>query len=526
MKGNYKFMKKNCKKLLSIMLSAILVLTLIPFSVFAYDNKCDCEYVPMIYVYGRQTTYDDPSSPDRRDLQEITDEQLSEFVKGALPSLSKALVTNNYDEYCDYLINGFIGLLGEFSCDKEGNIKDGSGIDYGWSADNPDTLGDWHKGDNVYQYVFCYDARLDPFEVADDLKVFIDTVKKVTGHDTINVISRCMGSEYALAYFVKYGWDDVETFVQNCSSANGTTIMSEIFAGKIELDDDAIDRFIAEDNVEYEETTRVTVALLNQMKALGLATETVNKIIDKIKAKVVPGALLGTYGTCPGYWSMVSKEDYRDAMNLIFSGREEEYSVLIEKLENYDKLVRSRTSEILTQMHNDGVKLCNIVKYGYQLQPFTASHDTQSDDKISVYHQSYGATGSDYGKTFSKLYLYKAKRNGTAKYISPDNTIDASTCLFPETTWFMKDIRHNNFPGCVNQLYIAACRSEKELTINDDARFPQYLRHYYWEDSLVPLTEENAQLHSYTNNFFTALKNFLKVIIPLIKEKLNSIIQK
>ena len=423
-------------------------------------------------------------------------------------------------------INDIVGLLGEFSCDKEGNVKDNSGIDYGWSAENPDTLGDWHRGDNVYQYVFCYDARLDPFEVADDLKVFIDTVKKVTGHDTINVLSRCMGCEYAMAYFAKYGWSDVETFVQNCSSANGTTVMSEIFAGKLELNDAAIDRFLAEDPVEYEETTRITIGLLNQMKTLGIATKTMNRILKKIVPKVVPDALIGTYGTCPGYWTMVAKEDYRDAMNLIFGGREEEYSVLIEKLENYDRLVRSRTDEMLKEMHNDGVKLCNIVKFGYQIQPFTVSYNAQSDDKISVYHQSYGAATSDYGTTFSDAYIKDAMAKGTDKYISPDKTIDASTCLFPETTWFMKEIRHNNFPGCVNRLYIAACRSEKELTINDDERFPQYMRHYYREDSLVPLTSDNSQLHTYTPNFITALKNFMKMVLEMFKAKINEIFHK
>lgn len=519
-------MKKNFKRALSVLLAAILVLSALPFTVFAQSEGCDCEHVPMIYLYGRQDTFDDPSSPDRRNIREITDEELSALVKGALPSLSKALVTNNYDEYCDYLINGIIGLLGEFSCDKEGNVRDNSGIDYNWSPENPDTLGDWHTQDNVYSYVFCYDARLDPFEIADDLKVFIDTVKKVTGHDTINVLSRCMGCEYAMAYFVKYGWSDVETFVQNCSSANGTTSMSEIFAGKLMVNDAAIDRFIAEDPAEYEEMTRVTVALLNQMKTLGLASGAINKILKKIIPKVIPDALLGTYATCPGYWSMVSKEDYRDAMNLIFSGREEEYSVLIEKLENYDKLVRSRTDEILTQMHNDGVKLCNIVKFGFQIQPFTVSYDTQSDDKISVYHQSYGATGSKYGTTFSDSYIKEAEKNGTAGYISPDKTIDASTCLFPETTWFIKDIRHNNFPGCVNALYIAACRSEKELTIHDDERFPQYMRHFYWGDALEPLTTDNSQLHSYTDNFFTAYRNFIKMIFALIKEKFSAIFHK
>lgn len=516
-------MKKNFKRVIAALLVMVCAVTMIPFSAMASLIKCPCEHVPMIYIYGRQDTFDDPKSPNRRNIREITDEQLSELVKGAVPSLTKGIATGNYDDYCDYLVDGIIGLLGEFSCDKEGNVKDKSGIDYNWSPKNPFTLNPYHFDDNVYQYVFLYDARLDPLEIADDLHVFIETVKQITGHDTVNILSRCMGSQYAMAYFAKYGWDDIETFVQNCSSVNGTTVMSEIFAGKLELNDAAIDRFIAEDPAEYEEETRVIVAFLNQMKTLGIGTSLANKIINKVKDRVIPDALLGTYGTCPGYWSMVSQEDYRDAMNLIFSGREEEYSVLIGKLENYDKLVRSRANDMLKEMHEDGVKLCTIVKFGFQIQPFTQSYNTQSDDKISVYHQSFGATGSDYGKTFSNAYIENAKKNGTDKYISPDKTIDASTCLFPETTWFMKDIRHNNFPGCVNELYIAACRSEKELTINDDSRFPQYMRHYYWENALEPLTENNSTLHTYTKDPFTAIKNFFTLIFNLIKAKFAEI---
>ena len=333
-----------------------------------------------------------------------------------------------------------------------------------------------------------------------------------------------MGSQYALAYFAKYGWKDIETFVQNCSSANGTTVMSEIFAGKLWLNDEAIARFVEEDPARFDEETRVMVVFLKELKALGISTSVISKIFnDKIIKNVIPKALLGTYATCPGYWSMVSSEDYRAAMKLIFSGKENEYPVLINKLETYDKLVRSQTANLLTQMHNDGVKLCTIVKYGYQMQPLVKSYNTQSDDKISVFHQSYGATCSDYSKTFSCLYIKKAQRKGTDKYISPDKTIDASTCLFPDTTWFMKDIRHNNFPGCVNELYVAACRSEKELTVNDDERFPQYLRHYYWENSLVPITPDNSQTHTYTTNFFVALKDFIRVILPILKEKLSNL---
>ena len=113
--------------------------------------------------------------------------------------------------------------------------------------------------------------------------------------------------------------------------------------------------------------------------------------------------------------------------------------------------------------------------------------------------------------------MEKAAANGTDKYISSDKQIDASTCLFPDTTWFIKDLDHNNFPGCVNELMVAACRSEKEMTIYDDARFPQYMRFYYWEDAIKPLTEENEETRDYTTNIFQAIYRFFKAVIDYLK---------
>lgn len=514
-------MNKIAKRLIAAAMTVLMLAASVPVFASAASGRCDCEHVPMIYVYGRQATYDDPNSPDRQELNLLTDEKLSTLLKTVLPYASKAILTNNYDEYCEVLVSEFIKAIGDFGLDENGNLKNGSGIDYGWSAENPDTLIDSHKEDNVYSYVFLYDARLDPWEIADDFKVFIQAVKDVTGHDTVNIISRCMGSEYALAYFAKYGWSDIETFVQNCSSANGTDVMSELFAGKIKLDPDAIDRFMTED-VEAEPFTKALVSVLNQAKLLGAGTAVINRIYNKIRTRVVPEVMINEYATCPGYWTLVSSKDYEDAKKLIFSGREQTYAGLIEKIDNYNEKVRTKLPEILQSMHSDGVKLCTIVKYGFQLQPLTESYDLQSDDKISVQAQGFmnGGTAPQ-GETFSRRYIRQAKKDGTYKYISPDKVIDASKCLFPDTTWFMKDIRHNNFPGCVNRLYVAACRSEKELTVNDDERFPQYLRHYYWEDSLVPLNEENAKVFEYPSGFFKTFFTFVKLLIEKIKTSIK-----
>ena len=51
-----------------------------------------------------------------------------------------------------------------------------------------------------------------------------------------------MGSEMALTYFEKYGWQDIDTFFTYSSAALGTTIFSELFSGKVQIDLASINR--------------------------------------------------------------------------------------------------------------------------------------------------------------------------------------------------------------------------------------------------------------------------------------------
>ena len=508
---------KNVKKTISVILCLVMVLSLaVPMA--SAQGECNCGHTPMIYVFGRSTIFDDPTSPDRRDLLDIGGDALTGMVKSGAPILAKAVLTNNYDAYCDFLYEQTAPLFADFTPNKDGTVTNGSGIEWSWS---PETLYDSHKDDNVYSFVYHYDSRLDPCDIADDLNRYVQAVKELTGHNKVSILSRCMGCDMAFAYLAEYGWDDVETFVQYASAVQGTTILSDIFAGKIELNSDAIDRYFNEnwiaDDWQVNEILKATISVLNENYTLGLTASAVNRIYAKIYANVLPRIMRASYGTSPGYWSMVAAEDYEQAKKLVFGDNTEEYAELIAKLDHYDVTVRQQLKNILVSMHDDGVRLMNITKYGFQMIPITTSYNTVNDNKISVYHQSFGATTSPLDSCFDKKYMENAVANGTDKYISPDKQIDASTCLFPDTTWFIKDLDHNNFPGCVNDLMIAACRSEKELTIDDDVRFPQYMRFYYWEDAIKPLTEENEETRDYTTNIFQAIYRFFKAVIDYLK---------
>ena len=202
------------KKSVSILLSLVLILSLAVPMASASDG-CSCGHTPIIYVFGRSTIFDDPTSPDRRDVLDIGGDAITGIVKTGAPILAKAVITGNYDAYCDFLYEQTAPLFADFTPDKDGTVSNGSGIEWSWS---PETLYDSHKDDNVYSFVYHYDSRLDPCDIADDLNRYVQAVKELTGHDKVSILSRCMGCNMAFAYLAEYGWDDIETFVQYASA--------------------------------------------------------------------------------------------------------------------------------------------------------------------------------------------------------------------------------------------------------------------------------------------------------------------
>ena len=76
-----------------------------------------------------------------------------------------------------------------------------------------------------------------------------------------------------------------------------------------------------------------------------------------------------------------------------------------------------------------------------------------------------------YGKTLGEDY--QQAKYGETNLISPDNKIDASTCLFPFNTWFIKGLDHAQ----KNEDYhkVLAAVAYGDLDVYSDDEYPQYL---------------------------------------------------
>lgn len=512
------------KKILSLLLTFLMIFTAFIPAVSAADTS---EY-PIIYIPGtRNPLYADKNNPsqDNRiwkigvDVGAVVKEALAPCLK----ELALGIVRDDYTAYCDELANTVVPLFQNVVLDKNGEASNGSGVEKESASRNyPKKSGNY----GLWDYHFVYDWRLSPMDVCHQLKNHIDRVKELTGKDKVVLIGRCMGANMISAYFTEY-YDHAVASVDNIvmyePSNLGLDILGAIWSGQVSLDAEQLDLFLDyylahEDLIEDPATAELVAALvgvLEQIKVLGISTELVNKLLENVGDNLIPRLLLGTFGSFPSFWSMVGKEYYEDAREFVFSGKEEEYKGFIEKTDDWYYNVMLKLPETMKALEADGVSIGVLVKYNVPSYPFYTNASQQTDMVSDVYHVSYYATSAPYGETLSDEYINSL---ADKKYLSPDRMIDASTCIFPDKTWFIRDISHDPFPPSIDKLIMAFINSHGEMTVFSDENYPQFLKYNAEADTITPIEESEPQQNdSAFMKFINKIIRFYKALFEVIK---------
>ncbi len=260
-------------------------------------------------------------------------------------------------------------------------------------------------------------------------------------------------------------------------------------------------------------------------------------LYEKLVEGMTSALALATFYTWPSYWSAVTNEDYDTAINYVFgaqgSEKRTQYAGLIEKLDNYNELVRKNIPGLFRSIKESGANVGVISKYGYQIVPVIESSDAVADQFASVTRSSYGATTSDVYGTLSDEYIAERVAQGKGKYISPDKQVDASTCIYPDYTWFTKGSSHSNWSLCENNLMHIVATADKQLTVND-FDYTQFMVYDNSTGLMVPMTEDNCNTTNWQAEkpdtlfgkirlFTQTLKIWLRDLIDLLKTKIESL---
>ncbi len=517
-------------RFLSLFLSIVIAVTAV-IGVAPYVSASpDGTDIPVIFIMGTGTQIlrqNEAGEIEQVYPMQIPEGYIDEQAEIMLPVFAEAFFTQQWDEFCDVLYECVSPILSGFALEPDGTTGGKSYIKWGWTReslrDNKNQNGQY----GVTSYFFTHDWRLSPYDIADTLHQYIEDVKYVTGADKVALYGRCFGSNIIAAYMEKYDGEHVSDVIHYCSAAYGAVQISKLFTGEMFIHPDGLERYIYDTELEVEtyvmDLIRSCVTLMNKTYGLDIVSWAVENVMKDIYLDIFPRILIESYGSTPGYWSMVNVDDYEKAKETVFYGADlEKYAGLIEKIEDYRNNVQIPFAENVQKQIDAGIEVSNIVKYGLQSVPLTKSSDELADGTVTVYESSFGATASLAEGTLSDEYINNAIAAGNGKYISPDRQIDASTCIMPDRTWFIKDLGHKVFPSCVNGL-VSDIINHDNFTVNDNPEYPQYLVCDVENNTLTPMTEENMNTtERWETDYFRALATFFTNLVQLIKNLIGS----
>ncbi len=503
------------KKILSLVLSVIIICVgVVPC--FAAADKCTCGEAPEIYVaaLGSAGIYQDKGTENEKKLFRPETSDIIGVFLPLVPAASDLINTKNYDAFGDELIACVQEGFGALALDKEGNSLPNVTSEYG----TPD------KSDHGYHtnYYFGYDFRIDPIEHAKELNRYIEEVKELTKHDTIRVRASSMGGVVMLAYLRLYGSSNFDSIIfQNCP-LQGTAVAGELFNGKVYIDKDALINYAsgALPSLDSDFFGGVLYTLIEMFEAGGVWEGLVglaDKLVLNLKDRVFDEALIPIFGTMPGIWSFVPDE-YYESGKAFMNVTGEEYSVLLEKLDFYHYEVQQKAGEILRGAQANGTNIYIVAGYNMQRTPLVEAYKNTSDGTVDTQYASLGATCAPIGETLPENYTQAAYPE--TKYISPDRKIDASTCLLPECTWFIKDMLHSTTHDGHGEMYLTMHKSEEQMTVFDNEKYPQFMQNDTVNQTFYDVTKEGSDVDEAIKDFQNqgGFLNFTKMIIEFFKK--------
>ncbi len=543
------------KKVISVLLVAVLFFTCsIPAFSWVDANETRSQ-IPIIRISGDgEALYDAEGNKifHYRDIANLVSdnvdntEMYKSMAETLLPAIVKGLAINDWDDLYAGLEKEIGKIFASSLLDENGNVTNNSGLSQSRIDEMEYKRHNSQKGSKGYfaynDYWFRYDWRLDPLEIADDFNAYIKDIKKSTGCDKVGISATCLGTNVVMAYVAKYGAEDIQGIAMDGSVVGGAEILSEVVSAKFDVSPPELLRVLRDVEglgmFSLGDFVMETVEMLVQTGVLEGAISTVETLFyDRLIEGATSAVALSTFYTWPNYWACVSSEDYEAAKHCVFgeegSEKREKYAGLIAKLDNYDKVVRRRVPELIQKIKDDGANFGVISKYGFQMIPNCESADLVSDQFASVKFSSFGATTTNVYETFSDDYIAKRKAEGKGKYISPDKQIDASTCLVPDSTWFIKGSSHSNWTCYEMKIMYDVASADRQLTI-DDFPYTQFMVYSKDTDTLVPMTEENCHTEYWNadpeiykpSSFFSRINvavrafiNWFKLFVEFISEQ-------
>ncbi len=498
-------------------IAVFLALVLLAAPVLACMANAYEATVPTIEMRGfmSSTIYAVENDPESEQLWPPTTDKILGLVKNILGPLAKLSVNRDWDAFAYVLAGEVNNMLGDLWLDNNGDLTDNSGVYMPYPAE------DEVVKDGEYEFVF--DWRIDPYEAAAGLNDFVQYILEASGSDKVNIICHSYAGIVVTCYMEEFGCDAVRSVCYNSTAVYGAGFTKDIIRGKLFVGgDSALSGSGAESviayllgafsNNQYATIIDTVIDMVSKAGLIDFLSNFLNKLLLNSSDILYKESVAPLFGLWPAIWAMIPDEDFEEGLDCIFNDvladTGEDYSGLFEKIDHYTESVREKREDVLNTI-NDNCNFYVISRYGYSALPLTTSWHTMTDGVLDTKATSFGATVSDYDVTD----LFEV----TNEYISPNGQIDASTCLFPEQTWFIRSASHiQHFPDIQKLAKELVCY-DGQATVETFEQYPRFMYYSAATDSLIADPGISAPM-TFIQKFVEFFKEFFALIFSIFKK--------
>ncbi len=504
---------KNFKRIISAVLVVLMVFSCCS-TALAAPTQQEEDY-PVVYLtgFGNASLVYYEDDPEKKPLLYPID---TDRILGNLKNVGDYITTSILNRQPDILYT----VLYEFLVDSFAMLSLGND----GRTNAPGVVADvelrYEVKGGVGRYIFYYDTRLSPIDIAYQLKEQIEFIKTETGKDKVELFGASYGSAVVAAYLALFpdDLDDLDSFCLGCPTIAGMEPLSEALKGEINIDPVALKDFV--DGKLGSEELGLYLGILNKTGILDILLEALFvPVLREAIFDAVLDVVRDHLSTVPAIWTIVRPEDFEAAMTNMFGENyndpSHEKAEAIALIKEYHYLVTADSKNLIREAaeNNPDIHFAVISKYGTEPLPIGSQGAALSDSFVTLKDSSLGATC---GLHMQRLPDDYTQANYTEyDLISPDGWVDASTCVFPFTTWFLKNLGHSqqndDYWRITNKIIC------EDLTIFTDPETPQFLQVSPDDpERLIPALEDTSTRKETT---------LLEDVIALIKAIITRIIQ-
>ena len=501
-----------------------------------------------IYVLGSQEIYKFNEDGTKTEIFDDGD-YLSDLLPTLVSPALKGLTTGDWTEYAETFLAGINPAFEGFTPNPDGTMPENTGIEWTWTYEtiHDDLIVSYNNNRGLRGYYFWPDVRYSPLVIADQLNEYIEAVKQKTGASKINLLSRCEGTSIALAYLTKYeqpkGFSGVSSLILLDGAMNGIGYMDALFSGNVVLPKETADRWAR--NYKLEELTieegsvmeelfafaMDLVQMLHETHSFSLLTTPLQSLYDQLKDILIQPIIKEWWGVSLTHVSCVN-EHFEDYLAYVFNeeGDAEKYANIIALAKDFHYNVQLHLDDLILDMVRSGADVNIIGEYGFQQYPLYEDAELVGEHQTGLREQAFRPTVSTVEGTLSDKYINARVAEGKGRYISPDKQVDASTCLLPDNTWFIKNVDHS-YTDAVHKL-VAAILTHPGCTVETLNEYGQFNNANKDRRTLEPLQEVNEndmqwdtrEPGSGTDGVFSRIGAFLVKVITYVRGIIEGIV--